>query len=149
MLAQLKIYEKLSEVSPWRWKKFFKKKIHEKNRSDLINQMKSYKKLDHYQLSEECYEVKKYIKNMPIDKARMNMSIRAQMCRTVQKNFSNDKAYAANLWTCIHCPAVDSMAHLKWCEGYTHLREGLDLDTDLDMVTYFQAIIKTREECNF
>ena len=147
-LAQLQIYDNPSELSPWQWKKMIKKKVHDKNRLDLLNKIKTYKKLDYNELSYEVYEVKSYLKNMSIAKSRTNMSIRSKMCRTVQTNFSNDKAYAANLWTCVHCPAVDSMDHLRWCQGYSHLRDGLDLDTDMDMVTYVQAIIKMREEMN-
>ena len=147
-MAKLEIFQNLSDVSPWQWKTIVKRKVNEKNRSDLINQMKTYQKLDHTEISQECYELKSYIKHMFIDKARTNMSIRSKMCRTIQTCFSSDKAYAANMWTCIHCPAVDSMAHLRWCQGYSHLREGLDLGTDVDMVNYVQAIIKMREETN-
>ncbi len=70
------------------------------------------------------------------------------MVRTIAMNFLSDKRYSANLWTCPHpsCSAIDSQGHLRWCPGYTHLRSGLDLEHDLDLVHFFRAVIREREE---
>ena len=70
------------------------------------------------------------------------------MVRKIAMNFMSDKHYSANLWTCPHpnCSARDSQAHLRWCPGYAHLRAGLDLDQDIDLVNYFREVIRLREE---
>ena len=83
---------------------------------------------------------------MNIDKARFNLSLRSKMCRSIKMNYPSDKAYAASMWACAHCPAVDSQAHPSWCSAYAHLREGVDPNTDLGLVTFYQAVIKYREE---
>ena len=68
------------------------------------------------------------------------------MCRTIQLNYKNDKAFAANGWACVACGAPDSQDHLvHLCPGYVDLRQDLDLDTDLGMIQFFRAVIKRRE----
>ena len=32
-----------------------------------------------------------------------------------------------------------------WCPSYATIREGLDVDNDLDVVNYFQRVVKIRE----
>ena len=36
-------------------------------------------------------------------------------------------------------------SHIMWCPSYATLREGLDIDNDLDVVHYFQSVVKIRE----
>ena len=49
------------------------------------------------------------------------------------------------------CGEEDQQIHLTSCVSYKHLREGLDLEgSDLDLVRYYQRIIRereTEEEC--
>ena len=46
------------------------------------------------------------------------------------------------------CNCISSSEHIKWCEGYSHLRENLDPDSDEDWVKYFQQVIKIRDEAD-
>ena len=53
--------------------------------------------------------------------------------------------YAHQLWACDECGCVDTQSHIMWCPSYATLREGLDVDNDLDVVHYFQKVVKIRE----
>ena len=57
----------------------------------------------------------------------------------------NKKEFAADLWKCVGCGAVDTFLHLKWCPAYQQLREGKDLRVDKDLVTYITNIMTLRE----
>ena len=136
----------MSEVTKIQWKQLIERKINEKNKSDLLHQIRGYQKLDYDKLCHEKYEVKEYIKTLNPAQGRQYFAIRSNMCRTIKQNFSSDKNNAALMWQCQHCPAIDSQSHIRWCRGYLHLREGIDLTTDKGIVSYFQAVIKFREE---
>ena len=58
----------------------------------------------------------------------------------------NRKDYAADLWACIGCGAVDTFLHLKWCPKYAEMREGKDLNEDKDLVDYITSVMRAREE---
>ena len=106
--------------------------------------------MDYQLISKEEYTRKEYLKVMTPSSARVYLSARAGMLKTIKMNFVNDRRFSSELWTCPHpdCTAIDTMSHLRWCAGYTHLRQGLNLDKDQDMVQYYKAIIKQREEDN-
>ena len=128
------------------WKKYVKNKIDEKNKSDLLELIKPYKKLDHDQLMNEEYGQKSYLKTMNLSQARTCFAARAQTLRTVQMNFKNKAEYANNLWKCI-CGEDDHQSHLSYFESYAHLREGLDLErSDRDLVIYYQHVIREIEQ---
>ena len=64
----------------------------------------------------------------------------------VRFNMRNRKDYAADLWACSGCGAVDTFLHLKWCPTYAELREGKDLNEDKDLVAYITSVMRAREE---
>ena len=107
---------------------------------------KGYKKIDHKFLAEENFELKPYFKNLHISQARTKFRLRSFMTKTVKQNFPSDKQFAADLWTCWHCPMVDSQSHVRVCPAYQHLRAGKNLDNDQDLVRYFQQVIKLRDD---
>ena len=37
-------------------------------------------------------------------------------------------------------------SHILWCPFYASLREGKSLDDDLDLVNYFRAVFRIRED---
>ena len=41
---------------------------------------------------------------------------------------------------------VDYQAHSMTCPAYDDLREGLDMEKDQDLVSYFRMIMKRRSE---
>ena len=76
--------------------------------------------------SEEVYERKQYLVNLTLGDMRAKFRIRGNMIG-VKFNMKNRKDYAADLWACIGCGAVDTFLHLKWCPKYAEMREGKDL----------------------
>ena len=67
------------------------------------------------------------------------------MTRLVKMNFPSDAGYKSDLWSCWHCPSIDTQSHIRHCPAYQHLRENKDLDNDQDLVRYFQQVIQMRE----
>ena len=68
------------------------------------------------------------------------------MIKTVDLNFPRDKEFASDIWTCWHCPRVDSQFHVMICPAYDHLTEGKNLDNDQDLVKYFPEVSKLRKD---
>ena len=143
-LSSLNITSDPSSFTKYQWKKTIKDRLHSKNKSDLINPINSYKKLDKQKLLEESYGRKSYISTMTLKQSRTFFSARSMMLSTVQTNFKNDPLFAANNYRC-ECGDEDNQNNLLTCPIYEHLREGLDLvNSDIDLVTYYQLVIKER-----
>ena len=124
------------------WSKIIKYNIHIINRSQLLNQIKSYKKLSYEQFVKEEYGLQNYMKSMNTINGRTFFSHRAQMLRTVRMNFK--QMYATHSHKCI-CGEDDHQIHLTSCPSYVHLREGLDVEgSDLDLVRYYQLVLRER-----
>ena len=96
-------------------------------------------------MSAENFEEKPYLKEMSMSDARMLFRIR---CKTndIQMNQQSNKSYAKNLWKCTECGNVDTQSHILWCPYFASLREGKSLDDDIDLVNYFRAVFKIRED---
>ena len=60
-------------------------------------------------------------------------------------NQRNNPEYARKLWICEECGNVNSQSHVMWCPSLATLREGLDVDNDMDVVHYFQRVVKLRK----
>ena len=130
----------------YQWKKLIKNKVHAKNKSDLLIQIKDYKKLEYEKIISEEYGMKAYINAMTVTRARMFFAIRTQMVRTVQYNYRNKPEYRENNYLC-RCGEEDRQSHLLGhCDVYSFCTEGLDLSVPADLVTLFQRIINEREK---
>ena len=128
------------------WRKLILHKIHQKNKSDLLSLLESYKKLDRNKFEKEEYGQKSYLKTMTISQSRTFFSARSMMLTSVQWNFKSDPAFAANEYKC-ECGDLDTQANLLTCRLYEHLREGLDLaGSDTDLVKYYQLVISERQK---
>ena len=112
----------------------------------LDNIARNYKKLDFRKLSTEKFEVKEYIKKNKIEDSRIIFQSKSKMMRTVKMNYKNNPKYIQANWSCSGCSLVDSMEHLLWCDSYSHLRVGLNLDNDNDLAGYYRNILKIRAE---
>ena len=86
------------------------------------------------------------LENLHISQARTKFKLLSFMTKTVKLNFASDRQFAADLWTCWHCPMVDSQSHVRICPAYEHLRAGGNLDNDQDLVRYFTQVIKFRDD---
>ena len=60
-------------------------------------------------------------------------------------NQKYNQVFARQLWTCDQCGKIDSQSHIMWCPSLLSLKEGLDVDNDLDVVRYYQKVMKLRE----
>ena len=67
------------------------------------------------------------------------------MLRTVKMNQKSNAVFARQLWACNQCGKIDSQSHIMWCPALASLREGLNIDNDLDVVHYYQKGISLRE----
>ena len=97
--------------------------------------------------------MKEYFVNMNVTNARTMFAVRAKSLRTIRTHQFNNKDFANDLWGCQHCLAdpntnfnTDSMAHVTVCSSYEHLRKGKNLHNDIDLVTFYRDVIKSRDE---
>ena len=147
-LVRFGIYD-LSKFTSLQWKNLVKKKILEKNRDDLLtNVKKNYKKINYNEMNNEQFELKPYLKELDMSSARDNFRLRSKMTRTVKFNFPSDRKYQAELWSCWHCSSIDSQTHIMVCHAYQEFREGKDLGKDQDLVNYFRQVLKLRDAMN-
>ena len=103
------------EVSKYMWKKRTRLYVTEKNKNDLLEDIKGYKKLDYNELSKENFERKKYFFEQNIDDVRIMFKIKSEVLPTVRKNFS--RKYRKQTLTCPSCrnissPKEDTQKHL-------------------------------------
>ena len=136
----------ISGYTKGQWKSLIDKNIIVQNKTDLLELMKTkYKKINYKDMANEKFELKPYLRSMDISFARDKFRLRSKMTRTVKMNFSSDKKYASDLWSCWHCPSIDSQSHVRVCPAYQQLRNDKDLDNDHDLVTYFRQVIQLRD----
>ena len=72
------------------------KKTKEINKTDVLEKIRKYKKLDFQTLSSENFETKDYLKNLHLSDARLRFSLRSKMTRTVQMNFKGELKFKKN-----------------------------------------------------
>ena len=83
---------------------------------------------------------------MKLEDARTKFRLRCSMLRNVKMNQKSNQIFARQLLTCDQCGKIDSQSHIMWCPSLLSLREGLDVDNDLDVVRYYQKVMKLREK---
>ena len=79
----------LSDWNKSRWKRMVKRRIMEKCEDDLKESMKAYSKLRDGPMPNEEFKMKNYIKEMTVEDARTNFSIRSFMYRA-KFNYRSD-----------------------------------------------------------
>ena len=63
----------------------------------------------------------------------------------LKMNRKSDQKYSDEMWKCDFCLSLDTQSHIIWCPAFASLREGKNLQNDMDLVTYFTAVMKIRE----
>ena len=64
-------------------------------------------------------------------------------------NSMNNPAYKNEMWMCDSCEScIDSQSHILYCPAYEKLREGKNLSSDEDIVTYFREVMQIRMNLN-
>ena len=102
--------------------------------------------LDYNIMKNKIYGRKAYLKDSNMSDARLIFKSICKMMQTVKMNFKNDLKFMKDSWACSGCSLRDSQEHLLWCSAYAHLREGLSLDSDRDLESYYRNILRLRNE---
>jgi hypothetical protein len=130
-------------ISKQKWRNLVKNAIREKYEEELKSKFIG-SKLKNGPFKSENFEKKKYIDEMNLVDSRTNFRMRSNMLN-VKMNQKSNPTYANKLWKCDSCQNLDTQSHLMWCPAYAGLREGLDINRDIDVVHYFQNVFKIRE----
>jgi hypothetical protein len=138
----------IDEICPFtkqQWKQEAKKAVHSKYEENLKMKISGYSKLKDGPMMSENFEERSYLSDMTMHNARTHFRIRSMMIN-VKMNMRSDKSNAQKLWKCSECGHVDTQSHIVWCPFFATLREGKSLDSDIDLVKYFQEVMKIRED---
>ena len=94
----------------------------------------------------EVWGLKEYVKNGSLWSVQKTWEARAYMLH-VAGNYSHNRKYEATGWRCQACVSQvrEDQDHLGLCQGYSDLRQGLDLERDDDMVEFFRLVMARRE----
>ena len=125
------------------WSNKVKKAVREVSEQNIKKEFDEYSKLRHLNSPSEKLKLHDYVSNMSLRKARLNFRIRSHMINT-KFNRKSDKKFAAELWRCDQCKSLDTQSHIVWCPAFSTLREGKDLNNDDDLVSYFQDVLRIR-----
>ena len=132
------------DFSKQAWKKIVKESILKKSESIIKEEIRKYSKLKDIDLNQEGLQLKEYIKNMTLRSTRTMFRIRSHML-DLKMNRKSDQKYSDEMWKCDFCLSLDTQSHIIWCPAFASLREGKNLQNDMDLVTYFTAVMKIRE----
>ena len=87
------------------------------------------------------------MKTLSYDKALVKFRIRAKFIPTVKSHFKSNQDYSESLYACPEgCNKIDTSNHIKYCPVYADMREGLCLESDSDLVSYFQMLIEQQQK---
>ena len=75
--------------------------------------MKSYKKLDTVEVTNESGKAKRYMKELDIRGARLQFKLCCKRIPTVKFNYKNKKDYIQQKWTCEGCVRKTQLGKLK------------------------------------
>ena len=94
----------------------------------------------------EEWGIKDYVKNGSLWSVRKTWEARAFMLH-VAGNYSHNNKYQATGWQCQACvlQVREDQDHLSVCQGYSDLRQDLDLENDNDLVEFFRQVMARRE----
>jgi hypothetical protein len=96
-------------------------------------------------LKEEDCRRKDYMDNKCLADVRSIFRVRTNMVEGFRGSFQN--MHRNTSLDCVGCGReVDYQAHSMECPAYDDLREGLDMEKDQDLVTYFRKVMDRRSE---
>ena len=148
------------------FKKILKNLIYEKNRKEILDWMRGYKKISLDKCKNKPHKMQDYFKKLNVQESRMKFRIDCFLVPTIRLNFKSNKKYKAEKWLCPDCtpecvtkssgppgdlssPSLnlyaDSQEHAYVCLGNSDLRQGRDLDDTRDLVTFFSELVDRRK----
>ena len=135
-----------SHLSKGQWNTIINKEAKNQNEKLLKKMMEKGSKLE--VMKNESYGKKAYLTEMSFYNARIYFALRARMF-DCKMNSMNNPAYKNDLWRCDSCEScIDSQSHILYCPAYKKLREGKNLSSDEDIVTYFREVMQIRMNLN-
>ena len=153
----------LQSFTKMQYKRLIKQFIFRKNKENIIEMSRKYKKIDIESFRNESFEMKPYFKSLNVNMSRLQMKIDSKMCPTIASNFTRDPRFRAINYLCVGCSvrnksdpvseslseqlntSRDSVCHLVRCPAYADLRLNLNLREQKDMLTYIQLVIDRRK----
>ena len=123
--------------------------IEDKNRREILQDFKNYKKLNYDELVEEKFERKSYFSEMNIENSKIMFEIKSQVLPPIRKNFP--RKYRADSLLCPSCRNLDltsqkedSQKHLITKRpAFANFRMNRDLqNNDIDIVEFFKDIME-------
>ena len=165
-------FTNLREVSKGVFRRKVNKYFHDKQRAELLEDIKNYKKLDYEELSKEPFERKEFVYTLSLENARMRYKLLSKVVPTVRGHFP--QKYRK---TSLECPAcrrgrqsdspppsltslsrhsqvsseetpTDTSSHiLLVCDNYADLKdETFDPSDDKKLSEFFRLVVKRRIE---
>ena len=134
--------DRKDEKSKAKWKKIIEEAVEKKNEVELKEKIRKYEKLEI--MKQEDYGQKNYLEQLTLLQARTLFRVRTRMVNC-KMNQLGDRKNKASLWKCGECGYIDSQLHIIHCPAYQNLREGKDLNSDVDIANYFKEVLKIRE----
>ena len=149
-----------------------KKKMQEYDRRKMIEMSMKYKKIDYDSFSKDDFKLKDYIKELPVDSARMKFKIVSHMT-PLAMNQKSVKKYRERGWVCLGCRSLsvgggdggdegeegnipdlgegegaplETDDHvINHCLAYADLRAGKQLLRDRDIVEFYAQVLERRK----
>ena len=152
----------LRSVSKWQWRKCVKKYIFNLNKTQLLEDIKRYKKLDYDVLSKEPFERKPYLSTLSLKNARMRYRVSSGLVQTIRSNYP--RKYKGQSLACPGCietraansdpdmnlnsqSETDSQIHVMVCDSYSDFRgPSFDPEDDKMLAEFFLKVVTRRME---
>ena len=152
----------LTTTPKTRFKKIVHRYIESKNREDLLEEVKSYKKLSYEKLKDKKYERKSYFNTLNLEQTRARFRVSNNMVQSFQKNYPgkfkgkslacqycfkrSEEAKLEGKMTPIQVPDDDQI-HAYVCPQNQDILKYLDIqNSDSDLVLFFKQILDRRVE---
>ena len=87
--------------SKWQWKKTVREYLIKRNRTQILERAKGYKKIKFEEYEKEQFERKAYFSKMDLESVRARFRISNEMVETIRKNYS--RKYRNKSLTCPSC----------------------------------------------
>ena len=123
-----------------------KEAIYYSHYKSMKEEIQKSSKLEHIQ-HEDIRKIQPYFFDKSVENTRLAFRIRTKLVQKIPGNFKNLYKNNKDGLKCSHClEPVMTQSHCVSCPGLEDLREGLDLDSMKDIVTYFRRILIERSK---
>ena len=152
----------LQSVSKWQYKKAVKKYVMELNKTQLLDDIRKYKKLSYDNLSQETFERKPYFLNLSLESARMRFRVASKLVPTILANFASKYRRRGQSLACPSCSAphhatssdgeernqpLHSQSHiLTDCAAVSDLRAECEPRDDFSLAEFFKKVVARNME---